>query len=164
MQTIHAPAPLQAAGRGTSCVAMSRIVVHCRAHAEAALAAAAALVRPVTLISPAAAAGYLGAAYFQAMVRQAAACHPAVHSAVLDCGHAPGRALGALRQGVAAVVLRGEEQVLARIADIAVQRGARLEAADLPALDLGTLPPAAWGGACHDWLSRTDQTDQLQSG
>lgn len=143
---------------------MSRIVVHCPAHAEAALAAAAALARPVTLVSPPAAAGYLGAAYFQAMIRQAAAGHPAAHTAVLDCGHAPGRALGALRQGVAAVVLRAEAQVLARIADIAAQRGARIEAADLPALDLGGVPAAAWAAACHDWLSRADQTDQLQSG
>lgn len=130
---------------------MPRIVVHCRAHAEAAVAAAEALGVAVTLVSPPAAAAYMGPAFFLEMVRDMAP----PHDAVLDCGHAPGHALAALRQGVKAIRVAAASDVLARIADIAAKRGARVDTAEDSALDLEPVPESRWLAACHDWLRPT---------
>lgn len=46
---------------------------------------------------------------------------------VLDCGDAPGAALGALRAGVPAVRLRCGDEVFGKVADMAAQHGARVE-------------------------------------
>jgi hypothetical protein len=127
------------------------IVVHDLDQARAALAAAAALGRPVILRSAPDAAAYLGAGAFRAIVAAAQAAVPqAAVTAVLDCGDAPGLALGALRIGIPAVRLRAAPGVLARVADIAAQYGARLDSDDRPALDLkDAADPEA---ACRRWL------------
>jgi hypothetical protein len=50
-------------------------------------------------------------------------------SAVFDCGDDPGLALGALRDGLKVIRLSVSGDALNRIADIAAETGARLEAA-----------------------------------
>jgi len=132
-----------------------RIVVHCLAHAEAALAAAADRGIVVTLVSPPRAAASLGAAVFREMIALADARHPGCRAgAVLDCGDDAALALNALRRGVTAIRLDDgiDREVRRRIADIAAQSGAEIDEDDSPVLDLADIPdPAA---ACRDWLSR----------
>lgn len=135
--------------------ASRRIVVHCLADAEAALCAAAELDVPVTLESPPAAAAYLGAAFFLAMLRQASAAHPAARfDAVLDCGDAPGHALAALRAGVKAVRLEASAEAIRRLRGIAAQLSATVETEAPEALDLASVPQGLRAQACRDWLSR----------
>jgi hypothetical protein len=76
------------------------IVIHSLDHALAATAAADVLVVPLTLISAAGAAGYLGAPVFAAIIAETRRAHPTVTlTAILDCGDAPGDALNAIRHG-----------------------------------------------------------------
>ncbi len=127
------------------------IIVHDLDHAVAALSAAAELDVPVTLASAPGAVAYLGAGYFQAMIEAAREEVPdATSVAVLDCGEAPGLALAALRQGIAAVCLRGTRKTLAKVAEIATAHGALLNPETGPALDLEGEPDGR--GACRDWL------------
>jgi hypothetical protein len=129
------------------------IVIHGLAHAEAALAAAAELGVPVTLISAPSAAGYVGPAWFRAVVEQARAAHPNITvTAVLDCGDMPGHALAALRDG--APVIRFSGDTAAKIADIAAQYGALVIAERPEALDLAESERSRrdLGRACRDWL------------
>lgn len=127
------------------------IVIHDLEDARAALAAAAALGRPVSLVSAAGAAGYAGAAWFLLVVARAAADHPqAEWTAVLDCADHPGHVLSALRQGAKAVRYSGPKASAAKLAAIAEQSGARLVTGRLAALDLrGEPDPQA---ACRAWL------------
>lgn len=129
------------------------IVIHGLAHATAALAAAAELGVPVTLLSAPRAAGYAGPAWFRAVIEQARAAHPDVAvTAVLDCGDMPGYALAALRDGVAAIRFSGD--TADKIADIAAQYGALVFAERPEALDLATVERSRrdLGRACRDWL------------
>lgn len=120
------------------------VVVHTAAEVRAAGAAAG--VRGVLLLSAPGAAESLGAAWFLAMVRAGAGdpmgvCAPALPRAVLDCGAAPGLALGALHLGVRGLVLDpacpGFDPVVGAAAAVggAVWR-ARPAALNLGALDL----------------------------
>jgi hypothetical protein len=128
------------------------IIVHHLEHAVAALAAAKALGAAVTLRSASGAAAYLGAAVFRDMIAAALAEVPGVEArAVLDCGDAPGHALNALRQGVAAVRLDAPSDVRARVRDIAHQLGAALDDDAAPALNLLDADDPAT--ACRDWLT-----------
>ncbi len=109
------------------------VIVHSLAQAEAALRAASDLAIPIVLESPRDAARAWGAPYFLAMIAAARAAVPdAQAEAILDCGAAPGLALEALRCGVKTVRLRDAEDVVARVADIAAQVGARLEPGPYP--------------------------------
>ena len=127
------------------------IIVHDLDQARAAVAAAAALDRVVVLRSAPGAAAFLGAGVWRAIVAAAQAAFPQARvTAVLDCGDAPGLALGALRGGIAAVRLRAAPEPLARIADIAAQLGARLDQDDREPLDLKDLNDAE--AACRRWL------------
>jgi hypothetical protein len=127
------------------------IIVHDLANALAALAAADELGVAVTLTSAPGAANYLGPGYFSAMIEAARESHPdAIFEAVLDCGEAPGLALAALRQGIAAVRLRAPRKTLAKVAEIATAHGALLNPKTGPALDLEGEPDGR--GACLDWL------------
>jgi hypothetical protein len=104
------------------------------------LRAAAEADMAIVLESPPDAARYLGAPYFLAMIEAARAEVPDTQAAsVLDCGDAAGLALDALRHGARAVRLLARDDVLARVADIAGQMGAIVEAGPSPgdALDLG---------------------------
>ncbi len=130
-------------------------VIHGLAHAKAALAAAAELGVPVTLMSAKGAAGYAGPSWFRAVVDEARAAHPGVQvTAVLDCGDMPGYALAALRDGVD--VIRFTGKTAARIADIAAQCSARVIAERPEALDLATIERARRDPerACREWLER----------
>jgi hypothetical protein len=127
------------------------VTVHGLEDALAAAAAAAALGRPVRLLSAPGAAAYAGAGWFAALVRLARQRQPqAALAATLDCGDRPELVQGALRAGLDDLVFTGPAAVAARLADIAGQRGARLRRRRPPALDLaGVADPAA---ACRGWL------------
>ncbi len=92
----------------------------------------------VTLLSAPGAAASAGPAWFAALVRAVREEFPALPlSAILDCGGAPGHALSALREGgIDAVRLTASEKVLAKVAAIALQSGARLDRGHGAALDL----------------------------
>jgi hypothetical protein len=95
--------------------------------AISALKIAASQETPVTLRSPPFASASLGAAGFLAIVKAAREAVPGVPSeAILDCGDAPGHALGALRLGAEAVSITAPDDVLAKLAEIAAQTGARI--------------------------------------
>ncbi len=129
------------------------IVIHGLGHATAALAAAGELDVPVTLISAPGAAGYVGPAWFRAVIEQARAAHrDADITAVLDCGDMPGYALAALRDG--APIIRFSGDTAAKIADIAAQYGALVIAERPEALDLAVVERSRrdLGRACREWL------------
>ena len=127
------------------------VIVHDLAHARAALRAATALGCGVRLRSASGAAAYLGSGVFRAMIETIGGEFPNVpFTAVLDCGDAPGLALGALRIGIPAVRLQASAEVLARVADIAGQLGGRVDHDDGPALDLKDERDPE--GACRRWL------------
>ena len=110
-----------------------RLMVHSLSQAEAALRAAAMCGVPVILESPPAAARYWGAPYFVKLIEAAREAVPAAAcDAILDCGDAPGLALDALHHGIRTVRLRGRKDVVARVADIAAQLGARIETKPRP--------------------------------
>jgi pimeloyl-ACP methyl ester carboxylesterase len=115
------------------------IIVHSLGHAVAALRAAAAAGRRVTLLSARGAGGYAGPGWFRGLVAAAREAVPeARFSALLDCGDEPGAALAALRSGVKGLIFTGRADVAERLADIARQRRARFEPArPAAALDLG---------------------------
>ncbi|HLB80355.1 MAG TPA: hypothetical protein VJJ77_07615 [Dongiaceae bacterium] len=126
--------------------------MHGLADAEAALAAAARLGVPLTLVSAPGGAESGGAGWFEAVVRRAAAAHPEVEvTAILDCGDRADLVQAALRQGLKDVCFRGPARIADRLADIARQRDARLHRRLPPALDLfGAADRAA---ACRRWLA-----------
>ncbi len=131
------------------------IRIHSLADARAAVQAAHERGVRLVLVSAPDAGGYAGAAWFDQVVRQAAADHPDVAvTAVLDCGDAPGHVLAALRQGVKAVRFTGDPSLAERLADIASAYAATVTTAPVEALDLrGTRDALA---ACRDWLARHD--------
>ncbi len=130
----------------------ARIVVHSLTDACAALAAAAALGRDVTLASAAGAGAYAGPGWFKALTDEAMRAVPTAHcDTVLDCGAAPGFALAALQFGLKRVRFTGGDEVGRRLQAIAAQRGAVIETETVPALDLrGVRQPEA---RCRAWLA-----------
>jgi hypothetical protein len=128
------------------------IVIHSLDHALAATAAADVLAVPLTLISAAGAAGYLGAPVFAAIIAETRRAHPAVTlTAILDCGDAPGDALNAIRHGTPVIRIALPVSLRRKVEDIAAQSGTSVdrEAWDiLDLLDLGDLD-----AACHVWLA-----------
>jgi hypothetical protein len=121
------------------------VVVHDRAQAEAAIVAAGA--GSVLLLSAPAAAGFLGPAWFAAIVGGHA-------PAALDCGADPGHALAALRAGVTLLVLAPEVPAFAAVAAAAAECGAALLTARPPSLDLAgwDLSRPAARAALARWL------------
>ncbi|MBV9824910.1 MAG: hypothetical protein JO001_04395 [Alphaproteobacteria bacterium] len=103
------------------------IVIHRLAHAVAALSEAAAAARPVVLLSAPAAGVSAGAGWFREIIEPARRAVPqALVTTLLDCGDDTGMAQAAIRAGVEGVVLTGRPEVMARLAEIAVQRGVNL--------------------------------------
>jgi hypothetical protein len=128
------------------------IIVHDLAQAKLALRVSAELGVPVTLRSAAGAAGYLGPAYFRALIEAAEAAAPGAKATwVLDCGDAAGQALGALREGLKVIRVRLPTRVRRKIADIARQHSARLDDDRRKALDLLDHPHGE--AACRQWLT-----------
>jgi hypothetical protein len=127
------------------------VVVHSLAQARAAVAAAAALGRPVVLLSAPGAAGYAGPGWFAKLVDLAVESHPEAEVAsVLDCADKPGLVLAALRQGLPAVRFTGRRAAAAKLAAIAADHGAELLTGRIRALDLrGQEDPEP---ACRAWL------------
>ena len=77
------------------------IVIHSLDHARAALAAAAACGKDVTLASAPGAALQAGPGWFKAVIEHASAAYPLVGvTAILDCSDQPGAAMAALRLGL----------------------------------------------------------------
>jgi hypothetical protein len=127
------------------------VVIHELAHARAALAAAAALGRPVELWSAPAAAASAGAGWFQAVIRLALDGRSVAGvTAVLDCGDRADLVQAALRQGLLHVCYSGPVGVARPLADIAGQLGATLHRRRPPALDLLYCDNAE--AACRTWL------------
>lgn len=118
---------------------MPAVVVHGAAQTIAALGHAGP--RGVRLLSAPGAAGAMGADWFLALVRQAAAtlADPPPHAAVLDCADAPGHALAALRAGLRVLVLDPRCPAFAAVEGAALEVGAILLARRPPALDLAGL-------------------------
>jgi hypothetical protein len=114
------------------------VVVHDATEAAAALALAGP--RGVVLLSIPGAAGSLGAAWFLALVRDAAEAAPGVpHRAALDCADSPGQALAALRAGARLLVLDPAVPAFAAVSAAAAEVGAEVWHSRPPALDLRRL-------------------------
>ena len=101
------------------------VVVHSLEQAEAALAAAADLDLPVTLISAHNAGSITGPGFFAELIRQARAAVPAATSiALLDCQTAAGRAMAAVHGGMCdGVIYTGGHATFLKLADIAMEKG-----------------------------------------
>jgi hypothetical protein len=129
-----------------------RIIVHSLDHARAAVAAAAALGRPVTLVSASSAGAYAGPLWFKAVVEEAAASFPGTAvTAVIDCGAAPGFVLAALRTGFRRVIFTGPDATRARLTEIAAAQGAVIEPRAAGLLDLLDVCDAE--AACRAYLA-----------
>ena len=77
------------------------IVIHSLEHARAALAAAAACGKAVTLASAPGAALQAGPGWFKAVIEQASEAYPQTTvTAILDCGDQSGAVMAALRLGL----------------------------------------------------------------
>ena len=102
--------------------APATIVVHEFSHAVAALTAAQAHNRPITILSAMGAVRSAGAGWWRELVTQAGANVPDQAAEwILDCGDEPGMALAALREGVGTIALNASEPIWSRVAQIAVQ-------------------------------------------
>ena len=120
-------------------------------HARAALAAAEAADRPVTVTSAPGAGAYLGAGVFRAIAEAARRDYPKARATfVLDCGAHPGWALNAFRLGIEAVSVTAKPAVRRRLVDIARKSGSRVAAPRGPILDLGD--EANPDEACRRWI------------
>ncbi len=135
-------------------MATHHVVIHGIEHARCALAEAAARGDRVLLVSAEGAALYGGAAWFREIVALATSeFGDAVAGAILDCGDAPGIALGALRAGIKDICLDCPPSVRARVEDIAKQVGARLVPRPSgPMLDMATATDP--GAAARDWFGK----------
>jgi len=130
----------------------ARIVIHSLAHAKAALAAAGALAKPVTLQSAPGAGANAGPRWFLAVLSEAArSCPAAQYDAVLDCADEPGTVLAALRAGCKRVIFTGAPETRAKLADIAAASGRAIEDGAGRALDLLTQRDAE--AACRAFLA-----------
>ncbi len=116
-----------------------------------ALATAAAMGSPVTLLSAAGAGGYAGAGWFKEVVALAASEFPGVSvRAILDCADAPGHVLAALREGIKVVRFTGTPDLRQRLVEIAEALGAEIVGGEMPALEVrASADPAA---AIRAWL------------
>jgi hypothetical protein len=132
------------------------VVIHSLAQARAALGAAAALTRPVLLLSAPAAAGYAGPGWFWALVARAREDVPEAEAlAVLDCGEAPGHVLAALRDdqasGPRAVCFTGPAETAETLRGLAETAGYGFFPARPAALELRHEDDPET--ACAAWLA-----------
>ena len=92
------------------------IVIHSLDHARAALAAAAACGKEVTLASALGAALQAGPGWFKAVIEQASAAYPQVAvTAILDCGDQSGAVMAALRLGLKDLRFHGAADFRAKL-------------------------------------------------
>jgi hypothetical protein len=117
---------------------MSTIIFYHAQQAEGALAVAAALARPITLLTAPGAAAYGGPGFYMAMVELAQQRYPDVQvRAILDCGDDGAMAQMALQMGWRGLVLRGRATVREKIRQIAESYDAEVLARPPRALDPG---------------------------
>ena len=127
-------------------VAYPAVVIHGLRDARVVLA----IGRPVTLLSAAGAALYAGCGWWRALIERASAEFPAVPiDDMLDCGDAPGLALGALRIGQKRIVLDPSVPGFAAVAEIASSQGGEVLTARPPSIDMAERGAAR---RLHDWL------------
>jgi hypothetical protein len=118
------------------------VVVQDVAEARLALDLAAKRGLTVGLLSPVDCARIHGAPWFLHLIDLASARRQeALREAALDCADAPGLALGALRQGAKAIILKAPKPVFDKVAQIARRQGATLLATRPKAL-AAALPSA----------------------
>ena len=123
-----------------------QVVVHDRAQAEAALAAAAELGCAIWLRSAPDAAAYAGVGYLKALGDLVG------HEIVVDCGDDAGLVMAALRTGCRRLAFSGPAAVSQRLAEMAAQVGAwyRHEVSAPPVLCLS--PDDDARSRCSTWL------------
>ena len=93
------------------------IVIHSLDHARAALSAAAACGKEVTLASAPGAGLQAGPGWFKSVIEQAREAYPqAAVTAILDCGDQPGAAMAALRLGLINLRFHGAAQLREKLA------------------------------------------------
>lgn len=129
------------------------LVIHSLDHARVALATAATLGVPVTLISAPGSAAYSGALWFREVITIAVSEEPDVEvRAILDCGDKAGLVMSALRQGLNAVRFTGRKAVADKLAAMAAATDAVVITERLPCCDLLDQPePEA---LCRAWLEK----------
>jgi hypothetical protein len=126
-----------------------QVVVHDRAQAEAALAAAAEVGCAIWLRSAPDAAGYAGVGYLKALGELVG------HEIVVDCGDDAGLVMAALRTGCRRLAFSGPAAVSQRLAEMAAQLGAwyRHEAEATPTAPMLCLSPDDDARSrCRAWL------------
>lgn len=129
------------------------VTVHEFDHAVAALRAAVALERKITLLSAPAASGQAGIAWFAELIRAARGVVPGADSvAVLDCDRHGGRALAALRAGLDGVIFTGSRANFLKLADIA--EDLRVTMIDHRPKSLDLLDRRDPETAVRDWLAK----------
>jgi hypothetical protein len=123
-----------------------QVVVHDRAQAEAALAAAEELGCAIWLRSAPDAAAYAGVGYLKALGDALG------HEIVVDCGDDAGLVMAALRTGCRRLAFSGPTAVSQRLAEMAAELGAwyRYEAQPPPVLWLS--PDDDARSQCRPWL------------
>ena len=115
----------------------ANIVIHDLAQAIAALRAATAAHKPVTLWSAEGAGIYAGPGWFAAVERHARAAVPAGKASfVIDCAERADLVQEAFRAGIKAARFAGPRRVAEKLADIAAQQRATLHRQRPKALDL----------------------------
>ena len=113
---------------------------------KAVLEAARATGRALTLVTPRAAAETYGAGYLGALQDRADLEFPdVVFTLVVDCGDAAGYAMACLRAGVRTLSLQGPPDIVAKVSDIARQKGAAVVERPADALDLAAALVALLG-------------------
>jgi hypothetical protein len=113
---------------------------------KALLEAARTAGRTLKLITPRAAAETYGAGYLGALQDRADQEFPDVaFTLIVDCGDAAGYAMACLRAGVRTVSLQGAPEIVAKVADIARQKGAAVVERPAQALDLAAALAALLG-------------------
>jgi hypothetical protein len=137
------------------------IIVRTLVQAEAALAAAAEAGRAIVLASPPGGALSAGAAFYDALAREAAVRHPAARFTLrVDCADDTGAAMGALRIGISEISCRAPRASKERLAALARRHNAQLAPMTArtwrDSLDLqGVGDPLE---ACRERLARRRQT------
>jgi hypothetical protein len=123
-----------------------QVVVHDRAQAEAALAAAEEVGCAIWLRSAPDAAAYAGVGYLKALSDLVG------HEVVIDCGDDAGLVMAALRTGCRRLAFSGPAAVSQRLAEMAAEVGAwyRHEAEVPPVLCLS--PDDDARSRCRAWL------------
>jgi hypothetical protein len=133
-----------------------QVVVHHRAQAEAALAAAAEVGCGIWLRSAPDAAAYAGVGYLKALSDLVG------HEIVVDCGEDAGLVMAALRTGCRRLAFSGPAAVSQRLAEMAAEMGAwyRHEAQAPPVLWLS--PDDDARSRCRAWLLETCVQDRAR--